>query len=105
MIRSFHYAALTALLESSVVRVEDRPLAAPWAEAWHRSVSAAFLRTYLDITAGAAFRPTPEDLRIMLDMHLLRKAFHELEDELDRCAETVIIPLTAILELAGGIGS
>ena len=44
MIRSFHYAAFTALLETAVVRVEDRAIAAPWADAWYRWVSGAFLR-------------------------------------------------------------
>ena len=47
MIRSFHYAAFTALLETAVVRVEDRSVAAPWADAWYRWVSGAFLRSYL----------------------------------------------------------
>jgi len=102
MIRSFHFAALTAWLDNVVVREEDRELAAPWADAWHRWVSRAFLAAYLDATDGAAFMPGPEETALILDTHLLEKAFAELRDELDRCAESVLIPLAAIAELAGG---
>jgi maltose alpha-D-glucosyltransferase/alpha-amylase len=102
MIRSFHFAAFTSWLDGVVVREEDRELAAPWADAWHRWVSGAFLAAYLDATAGASFLPGPEEVALMLDTHLLEKAFAELRDELDRCAESVVIPLDGIVDLAGG---
>ncbi len=101
MIRSFHFAAASASLDGSVVRDEDRAVAAPWADAWHRWVSGSFLRSYLEATAGAAFLPASEDLELLLDTYVIQKAFHELRDELDRCAETAAIPLGAITELAG----
>jgi maltose alpha-D-glucosyltransferase/alpha-amylase len=101
MIRSFHYAAFTALLETAVVRPEDRPFAAPWADTWYRWVSGAFLRKYLDVTAGAAFLPAPDDLEVILDAQVLQKAFIELRGELDLCAETTSIPLSSIVERAG----
>jgi maltose alpha-D-glucosyltransferase / alpha-amylase len=101
MIRSFHYAAFTALLEQSVVRPEDRSIAEPWADAWYRWVSGAFLRSYLEATAGRPFLATAEDQRLILDTHLIRRALFELGDELARGAETVAIPLSALVELAG----
>jgi maltose alpha-D-glucosyltransferase/alpha-amylase len=101
MVRSFHYAAFTALLETAVVRPEDRSVAAPWADAWYRWVSGAFLRAYLTATAGAAFLPAPDDVEVILDAQVLQKAFHELRGELDRCAETIAIPLSWIIERAG----
>jgi maltose alpha-D-glucosyltransferase/alpha-amylase len=101
MIRSFHYAAFTALLESAVVRPEDRQVAEPWADAWYRWVSAAFLRAYLEATAGMPFLASPEDQPLILDTHLIRRALYELRDELDRNAETAAIPLAALIELAG----
>jgi maltose alpha-D-glucosyltransferase / alpha-amylase len=101
MIRSFHYAAFTALLDGVVVREGDRELATPWADAWHRWVSAAFLRAYLEGTAGAPFIPGDDEVTLILDIHLLEKAFVELRDELEHCYETVMIPLTAIVELVG----
>jgi maltose alpha-D-glucosyltransferase/alpha-amylase len=100
MIRSFHWAAFASLLDGVVVREEDRELATPWAEAWHRWVSAAFLGAYLDATAGAPFMPAEEELALLLNTFLLEKALAELHDELDRCGETVVIPLAAIAELA-----
>ena len=38
---------------------------------------------------------------MILDAQVLQKAFHELRDELDRCAETLTIPLSSIIERAG----
>jgi maltose alpha-D-glucosyltransferase/alpha-amylase len=101
MIRSFHYAAFTALLETAVVRPEDRPFAKPWADAWYRWVSGAFLRSYLAVTTGAPFLPAPDDIGVILDAHVLQKAFHEMRSELERCAETLTIPLSSIVEHAG----
>jgi len=101
MIRSFHYAAFTALLEQSVVRPEDRSIAEPWADAWYRWVSSAFLRSYLEATTGRPFLATAEDQRLILDSHLIRRALFELGDELASDAETVAIPLSALVELAG----
>jgi maltose alpha-D-glucosyltransferase/alpha-amylase len=102
MIRSFHFAAVTSLLDSTVVRLEDRDVATPWAEAWHRWVSAVFLRSYLDATAGAAFLPVADEVSLVLDTHLLEAALNELEDELVLCNETVTIPVLAIAELVSG---
>jgi maltose alpha-D-glucosyltransferase/alpha-amylase len=102
MIRSFHFAACIALLDGSVVREEDRAVAGPWADAWHRWVSSAFLRAYLDATSGAPFIPTGDDLPLMLSTHVLEKAFTELRDELERStSDTVAIPLMAIADMVG----
>ncbi|MEA2698838.1 MAG: maltose alpha-D-glucosyltransferase / alpha-amylase, partial [Myxococcales bacterium] len=101
MIRSFHYAAMTAMLDRAVVRDVDWEAAAPWAEAWHRWISAAFLRAYLDACAGAPFLPAADDLPLVLDIHLIEKAFQELRDEIATPGETVAIPLSALIELLG----
>ena len=83
------------------MRPEDRSVAAPWADAWYRWVSGAFLRKYLEATAGAPFLPAPDDVQVILDAQVLQKAFHELRGELDQCAETLSIPLSWIVERAG----
>ena len=101
MIRSFHFAAFAALFDGVVVREEDRAQAATWADPWHRWVSAAFLRAYLEGTAGSPIIPGDAETTLVLNTHLLAKAFFELRDELERCDETVMIPLTAIAELVG----
>ena len=101
MIRSFHYAAAIAALDSTIVREMDRALTAPWADAWSRWVSAAFLRAYLAACDGASFIPTPDELPSSSKIHLIEQAFHELRGELAKRAETVAIPLAALLELLG----
>ena len=68
---------------------------------WQRWISGAFLRAYLDAAGSAAFMPSPDDVAFVLAAHVLEKAFYELRDELERCAETVTIPLDAIVELVG----
>jgi hypothetical protein len=47
------------------------------------------------------FLATAEDQRLILDSHLIRRALFELGDELARGAETVAIPLSALVELVG----
>ena len=42
----------------------------------------------------------PEDVEVILDAHVLQKAFFELRGELDNCAETISIPLSWIVERA-----
>jgi maltose alpha-D-glucosyltransferase / alpha-amylase len=102
MVRSFHFAAQISLLDSSVIREEDRVLAAPWAAAWQGWVSSAFLRAYLAATEGAAFMTTADDLPLLLTTHILERAFTELRDELNRpLTATVGIPLQAIADLVG----
>ena len=89
MIRSFHYAALTALLEAAVVRVEDRPVAAP---VGRRLVSLGVGRVPALVSGVDGRGDVPARARghaeVILDAQVLQKAFHELRGELDRCAET-----------------
>ena len=50
MIRSFHYAAFTALGNFTVTGPVDLTALVPWAEAWYKAVSGIFLESYLDTT-------------------------------------------------------
>jgi maltose alpha-D-glucosyltransferase/alpha-amylase len=99
MIRSFHYAALSALFDPATVRELDRDAAAPWADAWYRSITAAFLRTYLEVAAGAPFVPKGDELSLVLDVHLISRALHELHDELAARSDAVTIPLAGLLDM------
>ena len=49
MLRSFSYAAFSALMKYSSRRPEDFHRLEPWAHLWEQSVSSAFLRTYCDL--------------------------------------------------------
>ncbi len=105
MLRSFHYAAHTAVRDQ-VARgvVSEHPDARAALEArleiWRRWVCAAFLRGYLVEANGAAFLPqTREDMQVLLDVFLLEKAVYELRYELNNRPDWVRIPLLGILEL------
>lgn len=99
MLRSFHYAAFTALLDDTIVRAEDRPIADPWAHAWALWVSAAYLRAYLDATKGAEFMPeSREEIAIVLDAAVMEKALIELDHELRSKSPWVSVPLQGIAE-------
>jgi maltose alpha-D-glucosyltransferase/alpha-amylase len=105
MIRSFHYAAYTALLEG-VVRDEDREAAEPWAHVWQAWISASFFRGYRAAAGNAVFLPRQEEqLRMLVDRSVLATAFHELGRELQMPTERVTIPLHAIAQMLGWLRS
>ncbi|MDR9449880.1 MAG: maltose alpha-D-glucosyltransferase, partial [Acidimicrobiia bacterium] len=63
LIRSYHYAALAGLekqLETGPVTSDRWAELEIWATAWYRWVSAAFLRNYLQGTAGTGLVPSDE---------------------------------------------
>ncbi len=103
MLRSFHYAAYTALFHRATgggTRLEDIFALAPWARCWYFWVSAAFLWSYLDVAGEAAFIPQQrEDLEILLRSYLLEKVIYELGYELNNRPHWVKIPLGGILQL------
>jgi maltose alpha-D-glucosyltransferase/alpha-amylase len=99
MLRSFNYASVFSLL-SGAVRPEDVSSLKPWSRFWNLWVSAAYLRAYFAASAGASLLPTAkEDLEILLELHLLEKAFYELAYELNNRPEWVSVPITGILEM------
>jgi len=100
MVRSFHYAANTALLKEASVRPEDTSLLQPWANLWYHSVSGIFLKAYLDTVKNLPFLPdSREEVDIMLKAYLLEKAIYELGYELNSRPDWIIIPLRGIRDL------
>lgn len=100
MIRSFHYAAHTALLKHASVRPEDIPVLEPWLNLWYKYVGGTFLRSYLNTAGNAPFIPRDkEELNVMLRAYLLEKAVYELGYELNNRPDWVIIPLKGIKHL------
>jgi maltose alpha-D-glucosyltransferase/alpha-amylase len=108
MMRSFHYAAYSALhghggrggVSPGVIRPEDIATLEPWAKFWHTWVAATFLRAYSEAAAGASFLPkSPEELRVLLNTFLMEKAIYELGYELNHRPDWVKIPLMGLLEL------
>ncbi len=96
MMRSFQYAAYTALWQPAM-RSEDVPFLERWADLWYRHMSSMFLQSYLKATLGAGFIPkNSDDLQIMLEAYLLDKAVYEIGYELNNRPDWVVIPVRGI---------
>jgi len=99
MLRSFDYAAMVKL-KSQSARPEDPIPLKPWARFWHRWVSVAYLKGYLDATALAPFIPaTRTELALVLDIYLLEKSIYELSYELNNRPDFSDVPIAGILEI------
>ena len=102
MLRSFHYAAHTALAQDAPTispTGEPGPLE-PWAEFWYRWVSAVYLGSYLDTAGEAQFVPRESrQLEVVLDTELLNKAVYELRYEANMRPDWIRIPARGILDL------
>ncbi|MDX1621994.1 MAG: putative maltokinase, partial [Nitriliruptorales bacterium] len=107
MIRSFHYAASSALRfqgERGAFQPDSEQAdeLSGWIVYWYRWVSAAFLRGYLEEAGGADFVPSsPEHTRILLDAFVLEKAVYELGYEMNNRPDWVALPLGGIAEVLG----
>jgi maltose alpha-D-glucosyltransferase/alpha-amylase len=97
MMRSFHYAAETALPEKSGQSGMYEKLL-PWSRAWHEWISSVFLGAYFQKAAGAPFLPTV-DAGFILEVFLLEKVFYELKYELNNRPDWVHIPLAGIVDI------
>ncbi len=99
MLRSFQYAAGTAL-RSGRVHDEERTTLAPWLDLWIDWVSAAFLGAYRRLAGDARFVPTDETaLGTLLDFHLLEKCAYEIGYELDNRPAWLPVPLHGLLTI------
>src|SRR6202034_3096019 len=78
MLRSFSYAAFSALMKYSSRRPEDFQRLEPWARLWEQSVSSAFLRTYCEFAQGVEVVPSqPVLFQQLLEAYVIDKAFYE----------------------------
>jgi maltose alpha-D-glucosyltransferase/alpha-amylase len=99
MLRSFHYAALSAL-EGSGFRPEDVEALRPSVPFWHRWVSVAFLKGYLTAAAAGSFLPRDRaELAVLLDFYLLKRAINELRYELTLHPQQAKIPLQGLAQM------
>ena len=96
MMRSFQYAAYSALWQPSM-RSEDIPFLERWADLWYRQISSIFLQSYLTTTDGAVFIPQETaELQVLLKAYLLDKAVYEIGYELNHRPTWVVIPIRGI---------
>lgn len=103
MLLSFNYALAQALrneIESGIVRPEHLPVMDAWSRFWYGSVSAIFLKAYLETANSDTFLPkTTAELQVLLDAYLLEKAISALGYELNNRPEWMEISLQRILHL------
>ncbi len=103
MLRSFHYAAATALSRQgreNLTTSETLAFLEHCTRCWYTAVGVVFLRAYLTHADQAPFVPhAHEELSILLEAYLLEKAIYELAYELNNRPQWVSIPLRAILDL------
>lgn len=102
MIRSFHYAAHSALLHQSslALRPESLLTLERWAQFWYVWVSTSFLRSYLQSVEHTQLLPDdPEQLKILLDVYLLEKAIYEIGYELNNRPHWLKVTLQGVLQL------
>jgi maltose alpha-D-glucosyltransferase/alpha-amylase len=104
MLRSFHYATVTALRDDRR-RPEDVQLLTPWAHCWHAWVCSAYVDAWLKAAGEAKFIPPDRDhLGKLLDFYLLDKCVYELGYELNNRPDWVGIPLNGLAALMEGEG-
>jgi maltose alpha-D-glucosyltransferase/alpha-amylase len=107
VLRSYHYATFTALLDAEARGLVERGSEAArdledWGRAWCDAVSEAFLGTYLEESAGASWIPSDQDdLGVLLDTSLLEKAVYELTYELNNRPTWVPVALMGLADLLG----
>lgn len=113
MLRSFHYAAYTALFKKQrqlkdptvdrpgVVdhRAESPQNLVSWTHCWIACVSSRFLQSYLEFAGSAEFMPKDQrEIEILLNIYILERALYELNFELNNRPERVIFPIKGILD-------
>lgn len=103
MIRSFHYAANSAIMKRELVSAkpgDTLPLLQHWGQYWYTWVSVVFLNTYLKAMSQTGLLPEdPGQLKILLDAFLLDKALYEIGYELNNRPDWVKVPIQGILQL------
>jgi maltose alpha-D-glucosyltransferase / alpha-amylase len=99
MLRSFHYAAYTALNRQASGPVSQNPaFLEPWVLYWYWWVSGAFFQAYREATSEAVLLPPDgPQLEVLLDVLLLEKALYELRYELNNRPEWVRVPIQGLL--------
>jgi len=105
MLRSFSYAAFSAIDRSAATGGDNEPSVRPasladWTQLWQNAAASAFLSSYKEcMVDNESLLPPPQDAQILLDTYLLEKALYELLYELNNRPTWVRIPIDSILTL------
>lgn len=97
MLRSFSYAATSALFDRAEPDSDEWKHLQPWADTWEALARDRFLASYLRKShEGRFLAPERETLGVLLDFFEIDKALYELEYELGHRPEWVRIPAAGI---------
>jgi maltose alpha-D-glucosyltransferase/alpha-amylase len=99
MLRSFNYAAHTALAHVSAERPADLAKFEVLINDWEAEVGCVFLTAYNDVVNNSGLFAPNASKRGLLDLFLLEKALYELRCELENRPDGVVIPLRGLLSL------
>jgi maltose alpha-D-glucosyltransferase/alpha-amylase len=100
MLRSFNYAARSALTDVSLERMDNFDELSSWAARWERRVREEFLAGYDERASGSASYPEdPETARLLIELFTLEKALYEVRYEMGNRPDWVGLPIRGILEL------
>ncbi len=101
MLRSFNYAALSALRKLTAERPGDVELLNPLVAAWERGARDAFLAGYRAGVDGAACYPAAEQqAEALTEFFTIEKALYEVRYELDNRPAWIDIPVAGLIALA-----
>jgi maltose alpha-D-glucosyltransferase/alpha-amylase len=99
MLRSFHYAAVTALRDERYGRSQRKRLE-PWLLAWYGWVAAAYLGSYLAAIDPSGLVPhDDESLGALLDFFVMDKCLYEIGYEVNNRPDWVAIPVEGLSSL------
>lgn len=102
MVRSFHYAAYSSIMEPEFEQQRKDGDLEKWAESWYYHITRLFLQGYYENVGEGDFIPRDqEDFKILMETFLLEKAVYELNYELNNRPDWVIIPLRGIKTIIG----
>ncbi len=100
MLRSFNYAARSALFRVSSERMDSYEERRAWVDNWEQSAQDTFMEGYAEGIRGAASYPEdPEHAKRLVDLFTLEKALYEVRYELDNRPDWLGIPVKGILDL------
>jgi maltose alpha-D-glucosyltransferase/alpha-amylase len=102
LIRSYHYAVYSALMQYTTVHPADLDTLHLYADLWYQSVSSVFLSAYRETAGDCGFLPrTREETDILLQAFLIDKGIYELIYELNNRPDWVMIPIRGMLSILG----
>jgi len=103
MIRSFHYAAYSPILQQNYAEEHRDAHVEKWAEAWYYYISKFYLTGYNTTLDKSNLIPdSNRDYRVLLETFLLEKAVGELNYELKHRPEWALVALRGIQAVLDG---